>query len=321
MAGHIKTVRRIRRAGSIKAAGHVMALCIVCVLMAGCLTGCGNRAVSGEDPAGIRDISDGRSASDGEDAPDCGKMQELSGSIRMAGSTSMEKLAGALAESFMEKYPDVNVTVEFVGSGAGIQAVLSGTVDIGNASRSLRAEEKTKGAVETIVAMDGIAVCTNPDNGVGGLTKQQLADIYTGAVKNWSEVGGEDSPIVVIGHEAGSGTREAFEELLGVEDLCAYANELGSSGAVAARIASTPGAVGYVSLDVTDDSITLLALEGVEPTAENIKAGSYFLSRPLFMVTKGKVSQQSDLVQAWFEHVLGGEGRRVAEQMGLIAAD
>lgn len=268
----------------------VMALCAVCGLCIACLTGCGSTP-------------------------------ERSGSIRMAGSTSMEKLAGALAERFMEKYPDVNVTVEFVGSGAGIRSVLSGTADIGNSSRSLKAEEKAKGAVENIVAVDGIAVCTNPANGVNGLTRRQLADIYTGAVRNWSEVGGEELPVVVIGHEAGSGTREAFEELLGVEDVCVYANELGSSGAVVARIASTPGAVGYVSLDVADDSVTVLALDGVEPNAENIKAGCYFLSRPFFMVTKGEVSRQSDLIQTWFDYVLGEEGRRVAEQMGLITAD
>lgn len=306
MTGHIKAVRCIKRARRMKAvrrikmAGCVMALCVICAPTAGCLNGCGNRAASGEDPA---------------DA------QGISGSIRMAGSTSMEKLAGALAESFMEKYPNVDVTVEFVGSGAGIQAVLSETVDIGNASRSLRAEEKAKGAVENIVAIDGIAVCTNQDNGIGGLTKQQLADIYTGAVKSWSEVGGEELPIVVIGHEAGSGTRESFEELLGVEDMCVYANELGSSGAIVAKIASTPGAVGYVSLDVADDSVNVLALDGVEPAAETIKAGSYFLSRPLFMVTKGEVSQQSHLVQVWFDYVLGEEGRRVAKRLGLLTVD
>ena len=243
---------------------------------------------------------------------------DLSGSISMAGSTSMEKLANALAESFMEKYPNVTVTAEFVGSGAGIEAVTSGSADIGNSSRNLKDEEKNNGAVENIVAIDGIAVCVDPANTVTGLTKQQLTDIYTGAVTNWSEVGGADAPIIVVGREAGSGTRGAFEELLKVEDGCAYANELDSTGAVMAKVASTPGAIGYVSLDVVDDSVIALALDGVEPTAENIKAGNYFLSRPFVMATKGEISEQNELVRAWFDYVLGEEGQAVAAQVGLI---
>lgn len=243
---------------------------------------------------------------------------DLTGSILMVGSTSMEKLANALAESFMEKYPQVSVTAEFVGSGAGIEAVTGGTADIGNSSRNLKEEEKAKGAVENIVAIDGIAVCTDTANTVTDLTKQQLTDIYTGTITNWSELGGADAPIVVVGREAGSGTRGAFEELLGVEDKCAYANELDSTGAVMAKVASTPGAIGYVSLDVVDDTVTALSLEGVAPTAENIKAGNYFLSRPFVMATKGEISEQSELVQAWFDYVLGAEGQSVAEQVGLI---
>lgn len=271
----------------------IIALIGACVLALGCLAGCGDEAADGD-------------------------AAELSGSIRMVGSTSMEKLANSLAESFMDKYPGVNVTAEFVGSGAGIEAVVSGTADIGNSSRNLKDEEKEKGAVENVVAIDGIAVCTDPANAVTGLTKQQLRDVYTGTVNNWSELGGADLPIIVVGREAGSGTRNAFEELLGVEDACAYANELDSTGAVMAKVASTPGAIGYVSLDVVDDSVIALRLDGVEPTAENIKAGSYFLSRPFVMATKGKIDQQSQLLQTWFEYVLGEEGQEVAGQVGLI---
>lgn len=243
---------------------------------------------------------------------------DLSGSIQMVGSTSMEKLSNALAEAFMEMYPDVNVTAEFVGSGAGIEAVNNGTTDIGNSSRNLKDEEKANGAVENIVAIDGIAVCVDPTNTVTNLTKQQLTDIYTGTVTNWSEVGGADAPIVVIGREAGSGTRGAFEEILKVEDACAYANELDSTGAVMAKVASTPGAIGYVSLDVVDDSVIAVSLEGVEATAENIKAGNYFLSRPFVMATKGEISEQSELVQEWFEFVLGEQGQEIASNVGLI---
>lgn len=243
---------------------------------------------------------------------------DLSGSISMVGSTSMEKLANALSEAFMEQYPDVTVTAEFVGSGAGIEAVTNGTADIGNSSRSLKDEEKAAGVVENIVAIDGIAVCVDPANEVADLTKEQLTNIYNGTVTNWKEVGGADEPIIVIGREAGSGTRGAFEELVDLKDACKYANELDSTGAVIAKVASTPGAIGYASLDALDDSVKALSLEGVEATAENIKAGNYFLSRPFVMATKGEISEQSDLVQAWFDFVLGDEGQQVASEVGLI---
>ncbi len=243
---------------------------------------------------------------------------DLSGSISMVGSTSMEKLANALSEAFMEEYPDVTVTAEFVGSGAGIEAVTNGTADIGNSSRSLKDEEKAAGVVENIVAIDGIAVCVDPANEVADLTKEQLTNIYNGTITNWKEVGGADEPIIVIGREAGSGTRGAFEELVDLQDACKYANELDSTGAVIAKVASTPGAIGYASLDALDDSVKALSLEGVEATAENIKAGNYFLSRPFVMATKGEVSEQNDLVQAWFDFVLGDEGQQVASEVGLI---
>lgn len=243
----------------------------------------------------------------------------LSGSISMVGSTSMEKFANALSEVFMEKYPDVTVQAEFVGSGAGIEAVSSGSADIGNSSRNLTEDEKAKGIAENIVAIDGIAVVVDPANTVADLTKQQLTDIYAGTVTNWSEVGGSNSPIVVVGREAGSGTRSAFEEILELEDACAYSSELDSTGAVMARVASTPGAIGYVSLDVLDDTVKAVSLEGTEPTAENIKAGSYFLSRPFVMATNGEISEQSDLVQALFDFVYSDEGDQVLEAVGLIS--
>lgn len=243
---------------------------------------------------------------------------DLSGSISMVGSTSMEKLANALSEAFMEEYPDVTVTAEFVGSGAGIEAVTNGTADIGNSSRSLKDEEKAAGVVENVVAIDGIAVCVDPANEVADLTKEQLTNIYNGTVTNWKEVGGADEPIIVIGREAGSGTRGAFEELVDLQDACKYANELDSTGAVIAKVASTPGAIGYASLDALDDSVKALSLEGVEATAENIKAGNYFLSRPFVMATKGEISEQNDLVQAWFDYVMGDEGQQIASEVGLI---
>lgn len=246
---------------------------------------------------------------------------DLSGSISMVGSTSMEKFANALSESFMEKYPKVTVTAEFVGSGAGIEAVTNGSADIGNSSRNLKDEEKAKGVVENIVAIDGIAVVVDPANTTEDLSKDDLAGIYDGSITNWKDVGGNDAPIVVVGRESGSGTRSAFEELLKLEDKCKYSNELDSTGAVMAKVASTPGSIGYVSLDVLDDTVKALKLDGVEPTEENIKAGSYFLSRPFVMATKGEISEQNDLVKALFDYVYSPEGTEIVKSVGLIATD
>ncbi|MDY5869945.1 MAG: phosphate ABC transporter substrate-binding protein [Lachnospiraceae bacterium] len=246
---------------------------------------------------------------------------DISGTVSMAGSTSMEKLANAVAESFMAKYPEVTVTAEFTGSSAGIESVTAGSVDIGNSSRALKDEEKAAGVVENIVAIDGIAVIVDPANTVKDLTKDQLISIYTGETKNWSELGGEDAPIVVVGREAGSGTRGAFEELLKIEDACAYASELDSTGAVIAKIASTPGAIGYASLDAVNDTVKAVALEGVEPTVENIKAGNYFLSRPFVMATKGEIKEQSAAVQELFAYLASDEGKEVIKGVGLITVD
>ena len=283
------------------------------------LVACGNSDATANtaSSAEASTVAESTVAASSEAAP-AEATADLSGSISMVGSTSMEKLANALSEAFMEEYPEVTVTAEFVGSGAGIEAVTNGTADIGNSSRSLKDEEKAAGVVENVVAIDGIAVCVDPANEVADLTKEQLTNIYNGTVTNWKEVGGADEPIIVIGREAGSGTRGAFEELVDLKDACKYANELDSTGAVIAKVASTPGAIGYASLDALDDSVKALSLEGVEATAENIKAGNYFLSRPFVMATKGEISEQNDLVQAWFDFVLGDEGQQVASEVGLI---
>ena len=289
------------------------------ILAVTALVACGNSDATANtaSSAEASTVAESTVAASSEAAP-VETTADLSRSISMVGSTSMEKLANALSEAFMEEYPDVTVTAEFVGSGAGIEAVTNGTADIGNSSRSLKDEEKAAGVVENIVAIDGIAVCVDPANEVADLTKEQLTNIYNGTVTNWKEVGGADEPIIVIGREAGSGTRGAFEELVDLKDACKYANELDSTGAVIAKVASTPGAIGYASLDALDDSVKALSLEGVEATAENIKAGNYFLSRPFVMATKGEVSEQNDLVQAWFDFVLGDEGQQVASEIGLI---
>ena len=301
----------------------LVAMVGVTAMVAGLMTGCGsatsteaaqNTAPATEAVAEETTEDTVTEATDTAETTDATTDTAVSGTIAMAGSTSMEKLANAVAESFMAKYPDVTVTAEFTGSSAGIESVLAGSVDIGNSSRNLKDEEN-------IVAIDGIAVITDTANTVTGLTTEQLAGIYTGSIKNWSEVGGEDEAIVVVGREAGSGTRSAFEELLGIEDQCAYANELDSTGAVMAKVASTTGAIGYVSLDVLDDTVAALALDDVEPTEENIKAGNYLLSRPFVMATNGEIAQQSDAVKALFDYLASDEGKEVIKTVGLILPD
>lgn len=268
------------------------------LMLAGSLVGCGTNASNTKDQ--------GSSGA------------ELQGTVSLAGSTSMEKLCEAMSESFMEAYPDITVTVEYTGSGAGIESLTAGSIDIGNASRGLKDGEKEKGAVENVVAIDGIAVIVDKANEVTDLTTEQLADIYTGKVTNWSELGGSNEAIVVIGRENGSGTRGAFEELLKVEDACKYAQELDSTGGVLAKVASTPGAIGYVSLDVVDETVQATALNGVEANEENILAGNYMLSRPFVMATMGEIDSQNELVQTWFSYIASEEGQNVISSLGLI---
>ena len=243
---------------------------------------------------------------------------DLSGTISLAGSTSMEKLCEAMSESFMETYPEVTVTVEYTGSGAGLESLASGSVDIGNSSRHLKDEEVAGGAVENVVAIDGIAVIVDPANSVSDIPADKLAAIYKGEITNWSELGGNDEAIVVIGRESGSGTRDAFEELLEVKDACKYAQELDSTGGVKAKVAATPGAIGYVSLDVVDESIKAVSIDSVEPTETNIIAGDYLLSRPFVMATNGEISAQNDLVKGWFDYISSDAGKDVIKSAGLI---
>lgn len=298
-----------------------LALAGMAIMTIGVLAGCGSSNVEtkGADTTTTAAASSETTTAAATTAGAAGA--DLKGSISMVGSTSMEKFATALSEVFMEKYPSVTVQAEFVGSGAGIEAVTNGSADIGNSSRNLKDEEKAKGVAENIVAIDGIAVVSDPANTVDNLTKDQLINIYNGTTTNWKELGGADQPIVVIGREAGSGTRTAFEELLKLEDACKYSNELDSTGAVMAKAASTPGSIGYVSLDVLDDTVKTMKLESIEPTPENIKAGSYFLSRPFVMATKGEISEQSDLVKALFDYIYSDEGKDLVKAVGLIPAN
>lgn len=287
---------------------------LLCASMAvATLSGCGAGAQT-EDTS-----SDAATETEAEaDATETTDGSDLSGTISLAGSTSMEKLCEAMSESFMEAYPGITVTAEYTGSGAGLESLASGSVDIGNASRALKDEETANGAVENIVALDGIAVITDTANTATALTTEQLVSIYKGEITNWSELGGADEAIVVIGREAGSGTRDAFEELLEIADQCAYAQELDSTGGVVAKVAATPGAIGYVSLDAVDDTISTITLDGVEPTEENILSGDYTLQRPFVMATNGEVSEQNELVQTWFDYINSDAGQEVIKSVGLI---
>ena len=292
----------------------ILSLLVATSMMTFGLAGCGSTDTGNTDAS-----SDANQSTDTTtDAGTSDASSDLSGSISLAGSTSMEKLCEALSESFMEKYPNISVTVEYTGSGAGLESLAAGSVDIGNASRHLKEEETSAGAVENVVAIDGIAVITDKDNEVTDVSAEDLAKIYKGEITNWSELGGQDEAIVVIGREAGSGTRDAFEELLDVADACQYAQELDSTGGVLAKVAATPGAIGYVSLDVVDDTIQTVSLDGVAPTEENILAGDYLLSRPFVMATNGEISEQNELVQTWFDYVNSEDGKNVISSVGLI---
>ena len=281
-------------------------------MMAVALTGCGSKKTTNNDNG-----TTGDSAANGTTASSQASA-DLSGTISLAGSTSMEKLCEAMSESFMAKYPGVTVTVEYTGSGAGLESLAAGSVDIGDASRHLKDDETASGSVENVVALDGIAVITDKSNTVANLSSEDLAKIYTGEITNWKDLGGNDEAIVVLGREAGSGTRDAFEELLDVKDSCTYAQELDSTGAVLAKVGSTTGAIGYVSLDVVDDTVNAVSVDGVEPTEEQILAGKYKLSRPFVMATKGEISEQNDLVKAWFDYIKSDEGKEVIKAVGLI---
>ena len=275
------------------------ALLLACVLSFS-LVGCGN--------------NDG-----GSDAAASGS-GDVSGTVALNGSTSMEELVNGLKEAIVETYPNLQLEPQFTGSSAGVEAVTNGTADIGDVSRALTDEEKAAGLVENVVAIDGIAVITDTANTATNLTTQQLKDIYTGKITNWSEVGGADQNIVVIGRESGSGTRDAFEEILDIADQCQLAQTLNETGAVAAAVQSTPGAIGYISLDALNDKVKALQLDGVAPSEETVKDGSYTLQRPFVMATKGEISEQSAQVQAVFVFINSDAGQEVISSVGLVSA-
>ena len=241
----------------------------------------------------------------------------LTGTVATDGSTSMEKVIGALGESFMEANSGVNFTYNPTGSGTGITAVSEGRCDIGLSSRALKDDEKASGLVETVLAYDGIAVIVNPANGVEDLSLEQIAKIYTGEITNWSEVGGSDAEIVLIGREAGSGTRSGFEEIVEVKDKCLYRQELTSTGDVITAVSQNPDAIGYASLASVKDSVKALKVAGVAPSEETVKDGTYLIQRPFVLVTKEGVTL-SPVAQAFFDYATGGEANDIITAVGVV---
>ena len=249
----------------------------------------------------------------------CGK-QSVSGSVSTDGSTSMEKVIGALGESFMANNEGATFTYNPTGSGSGIKAVQAGTCDIGLASRNLKDEEKSSGLKQTVLAYDGIAIIVHPDNPVSDLDVETIAKIYTGEITNWKDVGGNDAQIVLIGREAGSGTRDGFESITGTEGNCQYRQELTSTGDVITTVSQNPDAIGYASLAALKDTVKALKVDGVEPTEATVKDGSYVIQRPFVLVTvEGKAL--SETAQKFFDYVTSPEAADVIAKAGAVAAN
>lgn len=248
----------------------------------------------------------------------CGKSDPAS--VSTDGSTSMQKVIGALGEAFKEKNQGVNFTYNPTGSSAGITAVEEGRCDIGLSSRNLKDEEKAKGLTETVLAYDGIAIIVNPGNPVNDLDVETIAKIYTGEIKNWNEVGGNDSEIVLIGREAGSGTRDGFESITGTKDACKYRQELTSTGDVITTVAGNPNAIGYASLASVKDSVKAISVGGVTPSEATVKDGSYVVQRPFVLVTK-KDTALSETAQKFFDFITSAEARDIISAQGAVPAN
>ena len=239
------------------------------------------------------------------------------GTVATDGSTSMEKVIGALGESFMEANKGTTFTYNPTGSGSGIQAVSEGRCDIGLSSRALKDDEKASGLKETTLALDGIAIIVNPQNPVQDLTLEQIAKIYTGEITNWKDVGGKDAEIVLIGREAGSGTRDGFESITDTKDACQYRQELTSTGDVIATVSQNPNAIGYASLAAIKDSVKALTVNGVAPTEATVKDGTYLVQRPFVLVTK-EGAALSETAQKFFDFATSADAASIISAAGAV---
>ena len=276
------------------------------IMTLGLLTACG------DDPA----TSEGTGSQSQQQEQQ--ETTSITGVVNTDGSTSMADVMAVLQETFKSEQPNVTVNYTGSGSGAGITNVLNGTVDIGLSSRALKDEEKEQGAVENVVALDGVAVVVNPENAATDLTVEQIAQIFSGEITNWSEVGGADGEIAVFGRESGSGTRSAFEEIVGVEDVCVYTNEYSSTGDMVGAVANNPNAIGYASLSAVDDSVVALKVGGVAPSEETVKDGSYAIQRPFVMVTKEGV-ELSEAAQAFLDFAMSADSAQYIAAAGAVS--
>lgn len=266
-------------------------------LMVGALTGCGTGG-----------SSDGKGAES--------RNADSTQTVSTDGSTSMEKVIGFLSEAYMEEHGDIKVTYNPTGSSSGIQAVAEGRCDIGLASRDLK-EEETADLQGTIVAIDGIGIIVNPDNPVADLTIEQIGMIYSGKITNWKEVGGSDAPIVCIGREAASGTRDGFEEVTDTKDKCQYSQELTSTGDVVQTVSGNPNAIGYASVASVNDTVKMVSVEGVSPTTETIQDGEYKVQRNFVLVTK-KDTSLSKAAQEFFDFATSSQADSLITEAGAV---
>ena len=279
------------------------ALALTAVMALSMLTACGSKD----------------NASDDNKGEEGGTTAALSGTVSTDGSTSMEKVINSLGESFMAANKDVKFTYNPTGSG-GIQAVTEGRCDIGLSSRALKDDEKASGLVETVLAYDGIAIVVSPENPVSDLDVDTIAKIYTGEITNWKDVGGDDAEIVLIGREAGSGTRDGFESITGTKDACAYRQELTSTGDVINTVSQNPNAIGYASLSAVGESVKALTVGGVKASEATVKDGSYVVQRPFVLVTK-EGTELSPAAQAFFDYTISPEVADIIAGAGAVAAN
>lgn len=286
----------------------IIGLLMASVLCVGMLAGCGTKEATSEVTNGVVAEDTAQKTTDTENM-----------SVSTDGSTSMEKVIGSLGEVFQQE-TGISFTYNPTGSGSGIKAVSEGRCDIGLSSRDLKAEEVESGLTATVLAYDGIAIIVNPENTVADLASETLAKIYTGEITNWSEVGGNDTEIVLIGREAGSGTRDGFESITGTEDACKYRQELTSTGDVITTVSQNPGAIGYASLASVKDTVKAVSVDGVVPSEETIKDGSYVVQRPFVLVTKTDEAL-SEGAQKFFDYITSDEAVEIIAGAGVVAAN
>ena len=279
----------------------IISIALIAVLALALLAGCGSSAAPATTTAPA------------SEAP-----AELSGTVATDGSTSMEKVIGALGEAFMEQNKGVTFTYNPTGSGSGITAVGEGRCDIGLSSRALKDDEKASGLKETVLALDGIAVIVNPANPVSDLDVETIAKTYTGEITNWKEVGGNDAEIVLIGREAGSGTRDGFESITDTKDSCKYRQELTSTGDVITTVSTNPDAIGYASLAALKDNVKALTVGGIAPTEDTVKDGSYVIQRPFVLVTKDG-AELSTAAQVFFDYATSADAADLIAAAGAVA--